>query len=242
MKLAKASKLREKLDNDRDEGEAKLDRKKYALTCYGRALYFVRSYLDSVREEKPINTAKVLRIIQDLVDISIDHKTHFLGLTTTKSDGREYLAYHLVNTGLMCIVFGAELGLTKPQLRDLAYIAMFHDAGMSGVPPEVLNKKGALSPDERAVVNRAPLVAIRNILQERQLNRSTLLRLVTTFEHRTDFGTAVRDAQGNIQMIMWTEMRNKFDPELLKVFMRVMAIQPIKALTKRQQNIAVGML
>lgn len=281
MKLAKWSKLKDKLDNEKDESEAKLDRKKYALTCYGRAVVFVKKYFESLKKEKPIATSKVLRVIQDLVDISIDHRTHFLGLTTTKSDG-EYLAYHSVNTALMTIVFGTELGLTKPQLCDLGYIALFHDAGMGTVPDELLNKRGALSLEERNLINRAPLISIRNILQEKQINRATLLRLVTTFEHKVDYGTAVRDAQGNIQMIipkanlglyaklisiaatydaltskrpfrdsygpevalmlMWTEMRNKFDPDLLKVFMRVMAIQPIKVLTKRQQTVSVGML
>jgi HD-GYP domain-containing protein (c-di-GMP phosphodiesterase class II) len=103
---------------------------------------------------------------------------------------------------------------------------------------------------------------------------------VTTFEHKTDFGTAVRDSRGNIQMIipktnlgvyakiiaicdtydaltpkrpfrdaygpevalmlMWTEMRHKFDPELMGVFMRVMAIQPVKVLSKRQQTMTVS--
>jgi HD-GYP domain-containing protein (c-di-GMP phosphodiesterase class II) len=281
MKLAKWSKLKDKLENEKDESEAKLDRKKYALTCYGRAVLFVRKYFESLRKEKPIATSKVLRVLQDLVDISMDHRTHFLGLTTTKSDG-EYLAYHSVNTALMTIVYGHELGLTKPQLRDLSYIALFHDAGMGTVPDELLNKRGALSIDERQTINRAPLISIRNILQERQINRATLLRLVTTFEHKSEYGTAVRDAQGNIQMIipkanlglyaklisiaatydaltskrpfrdaygpevalmlMWTEMRNKFDPDLLKVFMRVMAIQPIKVLTKRQQSVTIGML
>lgn len=281
MKLAKWSKLKDKLENDKDESEAKLDRKKYALTCYGRAVFFVRKYFESLRAGKPIATAKVLRVVQDLVDISIDHRTHFLGLTTTKSDG-EYLAYHSVNTALMTIVYGTELGLTKPQLCDLGYIALFHDAGMGTVPDELLNKRGALTLEERNTINRAPLISIRNILQERQINRATLLRLVTTFEHKVDYGTAVRDGQGNIQMIipkanlglyaklisiaatydaltskrpfrdaygpevalmlMWTEMRNKFDPDLLKVFMRVMAIQPIKVLTKRQTSVSIGML
>lgn len=280
MKLAKWSKLKDKLENEKDETEAKLDRKKYALTCYARGVFFVRKYFESLRKGKPLNTSKVLRVIQDLVDISIDHRTHFLGLTTTRNDA-EYLSYHSVNTSLMCIVFGTELGLTKPQLRDLGYIAMFHDAGMGTVPDNVLTKRGALDDAERKLVDRAPLISIRNILQERQINRATLLRLVTTFEHRVDFGTAVRDGQGNIQMIipkanlglyaklisiaatydaltskrpfrdaygpevalmlMWTEMRNKFDPDLLKVFMRVMAIQPIKVLTKRQQSLAIGM-
>jgi HD-GYP domain-containing protein (c-di-GMP phosphodiesterase class II) len=281
MKLAKWSKLKDKLENEKDESEAKLDRKKYALTCYGRAVFFVRKYFESLRAGKPIATSKVLRVIQDLVDISIDHRTHFLGLTTTRSDS-EYLAYHSVNTALMTIVYGTELGLTKPQLCDLGYIALFHDAGMGTVPDELLNKRGALTLEERNTINRAPLISIRNILQERQINRATLLRLVTTFEHKVDYGTAVRDGQGNIQMIipkanlglyaklisiaatydaltskrpfrdsygpevalmlMWTEMRNKFDPDLLKVFMRVMAIQPIKVLTKRQQSVSIGML
>jgi HD-GYP domain-containing protein (c-di-GMP phosphodiesterase class II) len=281
MQLAKWSKLKDKLENEKDESDAKLDRKKYALTCYGRAIFFIRKYMDSLRLGKPLNTSKSLRIIQDFVDISMDHRTHFLGLTTTRIDS-DYLSYHQVNTCLMAIVVGNDLGLTKPQLRDLGYIALFHDAGMGTLPDALLSKRGALTLEERALINRAPLVAVRNILREKAINRGTLLRLVTTFEHKVEFGTAVRDAQGNIQMIipkanlglyakiiamcatydalsarrpfrdaygpevalmlMWTEMRNKFDPELLKVFMRVMAIQPIKVLTRRQQSLAIGLL
>jgi HD-GYP domain-containing protein (c-di-GMP phosphodiesterase class II) len=281
MKLAKWSLLKLKIEEDKDERELRLDRKKYALTCYGRAIFFTRRYMESLRAGQPLNTSKALRILQDFVDISVDQKTHFLGLTTTRVDG-EYLAYHQVNTCLMSVVFGTELGLTKVQLRDLAYVALFHDAGMGTVPDAVLNKRGALTAEERAVVARAPLVSVRYILREKAINRSTLLRLVTTFEHKADFGTAVRDAQGNIQMViskanlglyakivaicatydaltsrrafrdaygpeialmlMWTEMRNKFDPDLLRVFMRVMAIQPVKILTKRQQTVGIGLI
>ena len=198
-----------------------------------------------------------------------------------QSEG-EYLCYHQVNTCLMSVVLGAEIGLTKPQLRDLGYIALFHDAGMGTLPPELASKRGALSAEERQLVQRAPLVTVRNILREKAITRATLLRVVTTFEHKVDFGTAVRDSAGNIQMIipkanlglyakmiaicgtydaltskrpfrdaygpevalmlMWTEMRNKFDPDLLKVFMRVMAIQPVKVLSKRQQQLSVGIV
>jgi len=281
MQLAKWSKLKDKLENEKDESDAKLDRKKYALTCYGRAIFFIRKYMESLRVDKPLNTSKSLRIIQDIVDISMDYRTHFLGLTTTRVDS-DYLSYHQVNVCLMSIVFGNELGLTKPQLRDLGYIALFHDAGMGTVPDNVLTKRGSLTPEERALIARAPLKSVRNILRERAINRSTLMRLVTTFEHKVEFGTAVRDGQGNIQMIipkanlglyakiisigatydaltarrsfrdaygpevalmlMWTEMRNKFDPDLLRIFMRVMAIQPVKVLTRRQQTFAIGLI
>jgi HD-GYP domain-containing protein (c-di-GMP phosphodiesterase class II) len=280
MKLAKYSKLKEKIDNEKDESEARIDRKKYALTVYGRAIVYVRKYLESLKTDSPLNTSKSLRLIQDFVDISFDQRTHFLGLTSCRSE-TEYLTYHHVNVCLMTIVFGAELGLTKQQLRDLGYIALFFDAGMGTVPEAVVNKRGGLTPEEKLLVSRAPLVAVRHILREKALNRSTLMRVVTTFEFKVDFGTAVRDSQGNIQMIipkanlglyarlvaicatydaltskrpyrdaygpevalmlMWTEMRNKFDPDLLKVFMRVMAIQPIKVLTKRQQTAGISL-
>jgi HD-GYP domain-containing protein (c-di-GMP phosphodiesterase class II) len=260
-------------------GDQKVDRKKYAMTVYARAVFFLQKYLESVRAGKPIGSSRALRLVQDFVDISYDQRTHFLGMTTQKRE-EDYLVYHQVNVALMCIVFGAELGLTKPQLRDLGYIALFHDAGMTTLPEELATKRGALTADEKTTVARAPLISVRNILMEKGFSRSTLLRVVTTFEHKTDYGTAVRDARGNIQMIipktnlgvyakiiaicdaydaltsrrpyrdaygpevalmlMWTEMRQKFDPELLSVFMRVMAIQPIKVLSRRQQQLSVS--
>ncbi|WNG37470.1 hypothetical protein F0U61_30125 [Archangium violaceum] len=281
MKVAKFSRLREKLNRDdlANPDDQKVDRKKYAMTVYARAVFFLSKYLESVQQGKPLNTTKALRLVQDFVDISFEQKTHFLGMTTMKREA-DYLVYHQVNVCLMSIVFGQELGLTKAQLRDLGYIALFHDAGMSTIPEELATKRGALSADEKAIIQKAPLISIRNILMEKGFSRSTLLRVVTTFEHKADFGTAVRDGRGNIQMIipktnlgvfakiiaicdtfdaltsrrpyreaygpevalmlMWTEMRNKFDPELLQVFMRVMAIQPVKVLSRRQQTMSLG--
>ncbi len=47
-----------------------------------------------------------------------------------------------------------------------------------------------------------------------------------------------RDAYGPevAMMLMWSELRHKFDPELLKVMMRVLAIPPVKVLSRRQQG------
>ncbi|HYX92382.1 MAG TPA: HD domain-containing phosphohydrolase [Myxococcaceae bacterium] len=280
MKVAKWSRLKEKLATDVDNSdEQKVDRKKYAMTVYGRTVFFLTRYLESVRAGKPMGTSRALRLVQDFVDISFDHRTHFLGLTTLKRD-QDYLVHHQVNVCLMSIVFGCELGLTKPQLRDLGFIALFHDVGMATVPQEIALKEGALTPEERSVIQKTPLVSIRTILMEKSITRSTLTRVVTTLEHKVDYGTAVRDAAGNVQMIipktnlgvysrilaicdaydaltshrpfrdaygpevalmlMWTEMRHKFDPELLKVFMRVMAIQPVKVMSRRQRTLNVG--
>ena len=264
MKIARFSRLREKLNRDelQNPDEQKVDRKKYAMTVYARAVFFLEKYLESVRAGKPLNTAKALRLVQDFVDISFDQKAHFLGMTTRKGEA-DYLVYHQVNVCLMSIVFGQELGLTKPQLRDLGYIALFHDAGMVTLPEQLATKRGALSTEEKALIQKAPLISIRNILMEKGISRTTLLRVVTTFEHKVDFSTslgvyakilAICDAYDALTskrpyrdayspevalLLMWTEMRHKFDPELLQVFMRVMAIQPVKVLSRRQQSLSL---
>ena len=278
MTISKWSKLREKLENEKDESEAKLDRKKYAVTCYGRAVFFVRKCLDAIAEGKSINTIRSLRIIQDFIDISFDYRTHFLGMSSIRTDA-EYLAYHHANTCIMSIVMGSELGLTKPQLRDLGYIALFHEIGMGALPKELLAKQGNLTPEERRAVDSAPLLGIRGILREKPITRTTLLRLVSTYEQRTAFGTAVHDAHGNVQMVvpkgpiglsakiisicstydalaskrpyrdaygpevalmlMWSELRHKFDPELLRVFMKVMSIPPLKILPANQRTVTL---
>ncbi len=282
LRLVRWSEIQEKLkdiDKDVDESDGqKVDRKKYALTVYARLIFFVRKFLEDRAAGKPTLSYKATRLVQDMVDICYEQRTHFLGMTTFREES-EYLVYHSVNVCLLSIVFGAELGLTKPQLRDLAMAALFHDVGKADLPAEIAEKRGALTPSERQQVDRSQLASIKTILAE-GLSRASIMKLIATFEYAQDFGTAVKDARGAITMIlpkgsqslfartlaicctydaltskrpyrdsygpdvalllMWTEMRQKFDPELLKVFMKVMAIQPIKLLPKYQQTIALG--
>src|SRR5262245_634658 len=97
LKVAKFSKLKEKLSKDAlaNPDDQKVDRKKYAMTVYGRAVFFISRYMDSVRKGKPISSNRAVRIVQDFVDISFEQKTHFLGMTTFKHEG-DYLVYHQV--------------------------------------------------------------------------------------------------------------------------------------------------
>ena len=144
MKVARFSKLKEKLNRDElaNPDDQKVDRKKYAMTVYARAVFFLTKYLESVQAGKPMNTAKALRIVQDFVDISYEQKTHFLGMTTLKQSEADYLVYHQVNVCLMSIVFGMELGLTKAQLRDLGYIGALPRRGHGDAAGGAVHQEG----------------------------------------------------------------------------------------------------
>lgn len=283
MRVARLTAVREiidKLQQQEIDLDRQIDRKKYLLTVYARAVFFMRKYFEHTVQGKPaLPYAKAARLVQDFVDLCHEQTTHFLGVTTTKSD-TDYLPFHSVNVALLSIVFGSELGMDKKQLHELGMTAMFSQVGLCEIPEEVLTRPGGLTRQERAVVDMFPLRSAKRILQTRGLDKTTMLRVVATYESKIDFAVPQRDEQGEIQLVMpkvnlgiygkiiaivdnydaltskrpfrdaygpeialalmSNDMKYKFDPVLLRVFMKVMAIQPVRILKPGEARLRIA--
>src|SRR5262249_49852144 len=162
-----------KLQGEPDLDE-KIDRKKYLMTVYSRAVFFLRKYFEKVAAgDFSIPFAKAGRLVQDFVDLCHDEKTHFLRVTTARSD-TEYLTYHAVNTSLLSIVFGSELKLDKRQLHELGMAAMFSQLGLVGLPEGTMAKTSGLSQHERRMIDTYPLRSAKKILIARGLDKTTM--------------------------------------------------------------------
>lgn len=273
IRLSRFQQVKEILDKIEEEPDLdqQVDRKKYLLTVYARSVFFMRKYLDKVRSRDfSIPLAKAGRLVQDLVDLCAEQRTHFLGLTTTKGTGDEYLSHHCVNTCLISIVFGSELGLDKRQLHDLGMAALFSQVGLATMPRSLLDRSGGLTPSERQEVDLHPLRTAKTILATRGLDQTTILRVVSAYEGHVDFARPKKQPDGSVELVqprlglglfgrivaiaecfdaltssrpfreaygpqialalMASELKHRFDPDLLRVFMRVMAIQPLRIL------------
>src|SRR5206468_12964303 len=46
-----------------------------------------------------------------------------------------------------------DLGLSPRQRRDAEFVALLHDVGKIRIPAEIINKPGALTDEERAIIN-----------------------------------------------------------------------------------------
>lgn len=279
-RYAVVKELMDKLQKQEIDLDRQIDRKKYLMTVYARSIFFMKKFFETLQEGKPmLPFAKAARLVQDFVDLCHEQTNHFLGLTTTRSDD-EYLPYHSVNCALLSIVFGGELGLDRRQLHELGMAAMFSQVGLVEVPSEVLARAGALTPQERAYIDLFPLRSAKRILQARGLDKTTMLRVVSTYESKVDYAMPQRDEHGEIQLVMpkvnlgiygkiiaivdcydaltskrpfreaygpeiamalmSQDMKYKFDPVLLRIFMKVMAIQPIKILQAGEQSFRIG--
>jgi HD-GYP domain-containing protein (c-di-GMP phosphodiesterase class II) len=283
IKVGKFAKIREQLDKQEDaaiESERKVDRKKYALTVYARTVYYMRKFIERLQSGGQLPSMQpAQRLIQDFVDIAAEQRSHFLGMTTSRSV-EEYLLFHSVNTALIAIVFGQELGLNRAQMHELGMAALFHDIGMAEVDPTILNKRRALTKEERRVIDLFPLHTVKTLLKGRSLDQSMTRRIIAAYEAKVDYSVPMKDKDGNVKLmlpkvelgvygsiinicatydaltsarpfreaygpevaltLMMSDMQYKFDPFLLRVFMKVMAIQPVKMLAPGQQTISFG--
>jgi HD-GYP domain-containing protein (c-di-GMP phosphodiesterase class II) len=58
-----------------------------------------------------------------------------------------------------------DLGLNARDRRDAEFAALLHDVGKIKVPSEIINKPGALTPEERAIINTHALEGERLLSQ-----------------------------------------------------------------------------
>ncbi len=283
IKVGKFARIQEQLDKQEDaaiEAERKVDRKKYAMTVYARAVYYMKRFIERLQAGGQLPSMQpALRLVQDFVDICVEQRSHFLGMTTTRSI-EDYLMYHSVNTCLIAIVFGHELGLNRAQMHELGMASLFHDIGMAEIDQDIVNKRRTLTKDERKKIDLFPLHTVKTLLKGRSLDSQMTKRIIAAYESKVDYSMPMKDAQGNIKLVMpkvelgvygsiinvaacydaltsarpfreaygpevaltlmMSDMMYKFDPFMLKVFMKVMAIQPVRVLEPGQQTISFG--
>ncbi len=128
-----------------------LDSKERARQTYVRSLDVTRDVMTSARLGRSPGLKRVKRAVQGIVDSILTDAASLVGLTTLR-EFDEYTFVHSVNVCILSVALGRRLGLSKPQLLDLGLAALLHDIGKSALPLELLNKRGQLDDDERAVL------------------------------------------------------------------------------------------
>ena len=180
----------------------KVDRKKYALTVYARAVFYMKSFILEVQKGGALpSTAPASRLVRDFVDICKDQREHFLGMSAARQ-AHDYLAYHSVNSALLAIVIGVELKMTREQLHDLGKAALLHDIGVAlSSDQNALNKQGALTREEKERIAQNPLYAAKVLLKGRPLDLGALKCILAAHEAKVPYCRSERDASGRMRWI-----------------------------------------
>ncbi|MGH7142618.1 MAG: HD-GYP domain-containing protein [Planctomycetota bacterium] len=68
-------------------------------------------------------------------------------------------SHHSENVSRLARHIAHEIGLSQESMRTIALAARLHDIGKMAVPDAILTKPGELSPEERVIIRRHPLIA-----------------------------------------------------------------------------------
>ncbi|MDP2181917.1 MAG: HD domain-containing protein, partial [Actinomycetota bacterium] len=127
-----------------------------ARASYGGALQLMREIDRLVRSNRTPSTTQVKGVVRSLVDNVLQNRYAMLQLTGLKNYD-EYTFYHSANVAILALALGAAVTTDYRFLSSLGIGALLHDIGKLTVDLEILNKPGALSPDEWANVRQHPV-------------------------------------------------------------------------------------
>ncbi|MEG1257172.1 HD-GYP domain-containing protein [Clostridium sp.] len=102
-----------------------------------------------IEDEYLNNIDELVEHLMDIGDVNTclcDVKTH-----------DNYTFLHSINTGIMSVFFGINLGMKTWAIRELGIAGMLHDVGKLKVPAAIINKDGKLTDDEFSIMKYHPV-------------------------------------------------------------------------------------
>ncbi len=79
-------------------------------------------------------------------------------LATALYSKSEYNKEHHLETARLSEKLARVMGLSQKEIEQIRVAGLLHDVGTLSIPPELLNKEGALSDEDREVINQHPLL------------------------------------------------------------------------------------
>jgi putative nucleotidyltransferase with HDIG domain len=159
-----------------------VDLKRHSKEVYFKSIHFVKEVVENIKGQKLLNVRKAKRLMQNAVNAVLQDESTLLGLSNIKNYD-EYTFNHSVNVAIYAIALGERIGIPRKYLSHLGMAGLFHDIGKIGIPKEILNKSGKLSPEEWAVIRFHPIIGAETVMRMKEWGELSTRLIYATFEH-----------------------------------------------------------
>jgi HD-GYP domain-containing protein (c-di-GMP phosphodiesterase class II) len=123
-----------------------------AARLISKAEVAVQAMFADARMGRTIEARHALPLVEAISNSVDRHPSALISLARLKTKDR-YTFLHSVAVCALMVALGRQLRLSDDEVRDAALAGLLHDIGKIVIPPQVLNKPGALTADEfRSVI------------------------------------------------------------------------------------------
>ncbi|CAG2144402.1 HD-GYP domain-containing protein [Ralstonia mannitolilytica] len=128
---------------------------RHAARLISKAEAAVQAMFADARMGRTVEARDALPLVE-AISSSVDrHPGALTSLVRLKTKDR-YTFLHSVAVCALMVALGRQLGLSDDEVRDAGLAGLLHDIGKIAIPPEVLNKPGALTAEEFRSVTTHP--------------------------------------------------------------------------------------
>lgn len=124
-----------------------------AKLVYTAAKNVIEEAMLDVRMGRDINMDAVNQVVSEMADSVLRNPDALTSLSRLKHFD-EYTFFHSVNTSLLALSLGRNLGIEKSRLHQLGVGTLLHDIGKTKVPLEILNKPGKYEAHEFEIMKQ----------------------------------------------------------------------------------------
>lgn len=115
----------------------------------------VKKAMDNVMNGNNVDVKPVRNIVGKIVEELLTVKDAVINLQDIKTLDN-YTFAHSTNVCVLSAVTAISMGYDGNKIRDLCFGALLHDIGKTKIPNSILNKPGALTPEEFEIVKKHP--------------------------------------------------------------------------------------
>lgn len=236
-----------------------------AAQLVNRSRQAVVSLFGEARMGKAISTEQCLPLVEELAGSVARNPSALISLARLKTKD-DYTYMHSVAVCALMISLARQLGLDEAQTRQAGLAGLLHDIGKMAMPLDVLNKPGALTDDEFAIMKSHPVRGFEMLREGGQVPAVALD--VCLHHHEKMDGTgyprrlsgdkislmarmgAVCDVYDAItsnrpyktawdpasSLARMAQWTGHFDPQIFQAFIKCVGIYPVGTLVKLQSG------
>jgi HD-GYP domain-containing protein (c-di-GMP phosphodiesterase class II) len=142
--------------------------------AYDSALDLMRELDGLVRANRKAGASRVKSVVRNLIDNVMVNRFAMLELSGLKSHD-EYTFYHSANVAILSLALGSAITTDYRFLSSLGVGALLHDIGKLAVDLSILNKPGALTAEEWALVRHHPVLGAEHAALIPGLDKSAIV-------------------------------------------------------------------
>ncbi|MDC7223495.1 MAG: HD domain-containing protein [Spirochaetales bacterium] len=157
------------LDQDEKEKEGIYQAQK----AYDRYLDFAEEFYEKFKRTNHINLNILTDFIKDMIAMVKEHEEYILRFAELKNvKNRPYFITHAVRTTIIALTIASKLKnprIAPHKVIEVGISCMLHEVGMLQIPPEIYNKEGTLTPEEKKTISLHPLLGYRMLKEMKEL-------------------------------------------------------------------------